>query len=83
MHTTPTDAQMLSAFNSCEKVIDGLHAVFQLAAPSTSPEMDMLKVENKRLREALTTIGNWGGTTRFYGSGSYTDVARAALKGGE
>lgn len=34
--TSPTDDEMLAAFNSCEKVIDGLHAVFQLAAPSAS-----------------------------------------------
>ncbi len=38
LYTTPpqrkplTDEQMLDAFNSCEKVIDGLHAVAELAA---------------------------------------------------
>lgn len=31
----PTDAELLAAFTSCGKFIDGLHAVFQLAAPST------------------------------------------------
>jgi len=42
MHTTtPTDEQMLAAFNGCEKVIDGLHAVLDLAALSTYDQQAM------------------------------------------
>jgi hypothetical protein len=42
MHTTtPTDKELLAAFNGCEKVIDGLHAVLDLAAPSTYDQQAM------------------------------------------
>lgn len=32
------------------------------------------------LLETMTRIAHWGGTTKFYGNGSYTDVARAAIQ---
>lgn len=57
-----------------------------LANDAASKIRELLK-ENERmasdrevLLEALTRIGNWGGTTKFTGSGSYTDVARAAIQ---
>lgn len=44
---------------------------------------ELMRTQNQSLLEALERIGNWGGTTRFTGSGSYTDVARAAIAAAE
>lgn len=49
----PTDAELLAAFTSCGKFIDGLHAVFQLAAPSTSQPLteDYITADRNEWRE--------------------------------
>lgn len=67
----PSTSQDMKALKESGELMD--------AAVEMRFAMDALKAENNRFRAALTIIGNWGGTTRFHGSGSYTDVARVAL----